>query len=316
MELALYCPELGYYRRGPAEVFGARGDFYTAGQLQPLWGDLLASFVSQLQRASGKDAQFGVLDLGAGRQDLRASFRQWNYRAFDWNTEPLPGVFSGLVLANEFFDAQPVHLLCRRKSGWRELGVEATGDRFTFVDLDEISPSLAAYAQRYGEEVPVDGLLEASPIAGDWIARIDRLLMSGDVLVVDYGYEARELARFPDGTLLAYRRHVAITDLLSAPGTRDITAHVNFSYLQDRALTGELEIAGESSLSEWALGVWDEQELADRWNAGDRRWQLQWKQLIFGMGPTFRVLHLRKRKPAEKLPPNKNASVAGGVKDS
>ena len=316
MELVLYHPEFGYYRRKTAEVFGLHGDFYTAGQLQPTFGELVSSFAAQLHDAGIADRSFEVLDLGAGRQDLRAALHPWNYRAVDWDTEALPQSVSGLIIANEFFDALPVHILRKRKAGWREVMVKAENRKLVFAEADDVSPTLLEYTRLYGAIIPAGGLIEISLAAGEWIAKLSNLLASGDLLIIDYGYEARELVRFPEGTLLGYQRHSTTGDLLSNPGTRDITAHVNFSYLRDRALDAGLEIVSESPLGKWALGVWDECELAARWKKADERWRLQWKQLVFGMGSTFRVLHLRKRTVAEKLPPNKNASVAGGVKDS
>ena len=42
MELALYHPEYGYYRRA-RDPFGKEGDFYTAEQVQPVFGVLVAA---------------------------------------------------------------------------------------------------------------------------------------------------------------------------------------------------------------------------------------------------------------------------------
>lgn len=295
MEIALYYPGQGYYRRS-AGIFGTRGDFYTAAQLQPVFGHLIASFAVRLQGEFGPDAPFEVLELGAGLQDLQAALQRWNYRAFDWDTVPLPKAVSGLIIANEFFDAFPVHLLRRRGVGWREVLVRVADGALVFDESDDVSPALLDYARLYGSFVPEDGPIEISLAAGEWIERIGKLLTSGSVLVIDYGYEPRELVRFPEGTLLGYRRHSTTSDLLANPGARDLTAHVNFAYLRDRALEAGLEVVCESSLAKWALGIWDERELAARWDKADERWRLQWKQLIFGMGDTFRVLHLRKRK--------------------
>ena len=41
METALYHPVHGYYRR-PRDPFGTAGDFYTAEQIQPVFGILIA----------------------------------------------------------------------------------------------------------------------------------------------------------------------------------------------------------------------------------------------------------------------------------
>lgn len=296
MEIALYYPELGYYRRETHEVFGIHGDFYTSGQLQPVWGELLASFVQRRCTTANDSGEFAVLDLGAGRQDLREVLRQWNYRPFDWDTEPLPEELSGVVIANEFFDALPVHLLRRRKSGWCELVVESMDGKFGLREQGEISAPLSQYAERYGRDAEQEQLMEVCVEAAEWMDRIWALLGSGDVLIIDYGYDARELCRYPEGTLVGFKRHAVTGDVLSEPGTRDITAQVNFSYLRDLATRAGLEVVGESPLAAWAMNIWDEDELSKRWKEADDRWRMLWKHLMFGMGSAFRVLHLRKGK--------------------
>jgi len=50
MDMALYHPEFGYYRR-PHDPFGMHGDFYTAEQLQPVFGILIAQKIRQLRSA-------------------------------------------------------------------------------------------------------------------------------------------------------------------------------------------------------------------------------------------------------------------------
>src|SRR2546425_6284905 len=42
MELALYCPKIGYYERDNC-VIGFGGDFYTSASIGPLFGQLLAA---------------------------------------------------------------------------------------------------------------------------------------------------------------------------------------------------------------------------------------------------------------------------------
>ena len=53
MELALYAPGLGYYSGG-ARKFGPGGDFITAPELTPLFGQALAAQVEQVMRASAR----------------------------------------------------------------------------------------------------------------------------------------------------------------------------------------------------------------------------------------------------------------------
>src|SRR6185503_13637333 len=62
MELALYCPNLGYYER-PESRIGKEGDYYTNVSVGPLFGELLAfQFAKWLEAIPG---QVQVLEAGA-----------------------------------------------------------------------------------------------------------------------------------------------------------------------------------------------------------------------------------------------------------
>src|SRR5205814_2441178 len=67
MDLALYAPGLGYYTAGAAKI-GAAGDFVTAPEMSPLFGETVAGQIAQvLEVADGE-----VLELGAGSGRLGA----------------------------------------------------------------------------------------------------------------------------------------------------------------------------------------------------------------------------------------------------
>src|SRR5271157_3351428 len=99
MELALYDPSSGYYRRDP-HPFGRDGDFYTAEQLQPVFGELMESFVAQL--AKDAHSEFSVCEVGSGRGEMSQTLAHWNYRGYEFGRGELPSRMQGLVLANEF----------------------------------------------------------------------------------------------------------------------------------------------------------------------------------------------------------------------
>src|SRR5258706_404257 len=61
MELALYAPGLGYYSAG-AKKLGKAGDFVTAPEISPLYGQTLARQVKQVLEAGFDE----VLEVGAG----------------------------------------------------------------------------------------------------------------------------------------------------------------------------------------------------------------------------------------------------------
>jgi SAM-dependent MidA family methyltransferase len=294
MELALYHPELGYYRA--RDPFGKQGDFYTAEQLQPVFGQVVSHFVDKLTKRDEPNVPYEVLEIGAGRAEMARALTRWNYRAFDWNLPFLPAEWHGLILANEFFDALPVHLLMKTAQSWNELYVGNSSQGLHFSAGELSTTALAGYAETYGVQAGVGGRLEACLVLKAWCDRLSRLLVDGDLLVIDYGYEPRELLRFPQGSLMTYKYHRASANLLDQPGGRDITAHVNFGWLRACAESAGFRFHSSSTLSGWLLSVWDESELQRRWMQADERWKLQWKQLLFRLGETFTVLRFEKRR--------------------
>src|SRR5712692_3536822 len=74
MELALYHPSLGYYSRA-RDPFGARGDYYTSSQLQPVFGRLLAQKIAAWKSELGEPKNFAVVELGPGRGETAREVR-------------------------------------------------------------------------------------------------------------------------------------------------------------------------------------------------------------------------------------------------
>jgi len=181
MDLALHCPGLGYYGGG-ARKFGANdegGDFVTAPELTPLFGQTLATQVAEIMMASSPT----ILEVGAGSgrlaadllleltdQDqlperylilelsgeLRARQRETLAQAAPHLLErvvwlnDLPERFAGCVLANELLDAMPVHAVAWRAAGLMERGVERRGDGFGWAERPAAAALRAAARVRAG----------------------------------------------------------------------------------------------------------------------------------------------------------------------
>ena len=79
MALALYHPTLGYYAGGGQgrEPLGWAGDYFTSGDLHPLWGWALARQLHQMWELLDRPPQFEVLEPGAGRGLLAREV--WRY---------------------------------------------------------------------------------------------------------------------------------------------------------------------------------------------------------------------------------------------
>jgi SAM-dependent MidA family methyltransferase len=297
MEAALYHPSHGYYRR-PRDPFGTGGDFYTAEQLQPVFGVLIAARVRQLWRSMGEPEDFTVVELGAGRREMAPAFAEWRYVPVDIDSGALPESFAGVVFANEFFDALPVDAAIRRGGAFLERRVGLAGERFAWVDAGPVSDAVEDYLRRYFPP-PVDGCCyEVSLGALAWLERVARALRSGYSLAIDYGYTRAESVRFPDGTLMAYRRHAAREDVLDDPGERDITAHVNFTAIQEAGASLGLRAESFATLARTLLDAGEPDQFAAALgpedDPGHLRRRMQLKTLLFGMGETFRTLLQRK----------------------
>ncbi|HLZ25564.1 MAG TPA: SAM-dependent methyltransferase [Ktedonobacterales bacterium] len=87
MAIALYHPTLGYYNGGGQghEPLGWRGDYFTSGDVHPLWGWTLARQLHQMWELLGRPSRFDVVEPGAGRGLLaRETWRYALERAPEW----------------------------------------------------------------------------------------------------------------------------------------------------------------------------------------------------------------------------------------
>ena len=300
MAIALYHPECGYYRRG-RKIFGREGDYYTAAQMQPVFGRLLARALEQLRAPAQADGRVLVADWGAGQSDLREVLQGFDYRAVDVGCDEAPERFEGVVLANELFDALPVDVAVHEGGVWRERRVACEGGRFTWVQGLELAPKWREYAAQAAAEAQLtdDPVAIELPIAlPPCIEQIDRRIARGWIIVLDYGYTRRELIRFPQGTLMAYRRHRTFEEVLDAPGESDVTAHVPFDELRRCAKKAGWEEVSFERMGQFLLRAGQGDQFASALEANQdgvaTRLRLQLKSLLFDLGETFRAVTWKK----------------------
>lgn len=338
MELALYDPHDGYYARGPRRL-GPDGDFVTASDAGRAFGRCMARQLSEIDRRLGPLDPFDVVEFGSGRGLLardvldamaeldarlagrlryRLVDRSPAMRAESGRTVPeaesldpraLAGGYRGCLLAVELFDALPVHRLRRRRGRLTELRV-GVGDGGRFVEVEaKPTPEARSLAERYGAAGEEGTEAEVAPSALSQLETMARTLERGVIIVVDYGDRAAELygPSRPHGTLVAYHRHSTRQDLLAQVGEQDLTAHVNFSALEDHAAELGLAVLGLTTQDRFLIanGILDEFESGDLAEARDPRnvkRRLQAMRLIHpeSMGRRFKVLAFSKG--CESLP--------------
>jgi SAM-dependent MidA family methyltransferase len=297
MEVALYDPEYGYYRRAQ-DPFGKAGDFFTAEQIQPVFGILMAAQVRHLYREMGEPRDFTVVELGAGRREMAEAFAEWNYVPVDIDSGATPEKFVGVVFSNEFFDALPVDAAVYRNGAFHEQQVALEDGAFRWHTGRVVGETAERYLRRYYLSPQEGNWYEVNLEALAWLQRMAETLTKGYVLSVDYGFTRAESVRFPAGTLMGYRRHTAREDVLAEAGLRDITAHVNFTALQESGAECGLATVRFETLAQTLLAAGEPDQFAAALGAGgaadELRRRMQLKTLLFGMGETFRVLLQRK----------------------
>jgi SAM-dependent MidA family methyltransferase len=84
---------------------------------------------------------------------------------------------------------------------------------------------------------------------------LGRFLERGAVLVIDYGFPAREYfhPQRSMGTLACHYRHRMHGDPFYLPGLQDVTAHVDFSALARAAEDAGLEVLGYASQAQFLI---------------------------------------------------------------
>lgn len=268
MKLALYSPGVGYYTRGTARA-GARGDFVTSPEVHPAFAALVARQVNECWELLGQPAPFTVVELGGGRGRFATDF----WAALDTEypqlaaalryiiVDPAPGphvprvarrkrlperVDSGCILANEVFDALPVHVVQRERGTLREVYVVHREGRLV-EELGPPSRPALHQALRSAGVVLAEGQRVEICLAGPaLVARVGRVLARGYVLAFDYGAVdwAEFVARRPYGTLRTFAAHAPAGSPLDTPGEVDITHHVNFGALMRSAHLAGLTVVG------------------------------------------------------------------------
>lgn len=280
MQMALYTPHLGYYSGGQ-QKFGKGGDFVTAPELSPLFGLALANQVAQSLAHTGGD----VLELGAGtgrlalnvlqglgeqaqlpdhyyildvsahlrqvqKETLQAGLSSEVFARVQW-LDAIPHQFTGVVLGNEVLDAIAVHLLVKHDGQWHERGVAFNGDFF----WQDGPLSDASLVNDLPEDLPEGYVTEVCPAAKGLIATIASRFERGLMLMLDYGFGAREYyhPQRNQGTLMCHYQHYVHGDPFWQVGLQDITAHVNFTAIAETALAHGLHCAGYANQAQFLI---------------------------------------------------------------
>ncbi|MFN2542570.1 MAG: class I SAM-dependent methyltransferase [Chthoniobacterales bacterium] len=274
MEQALYHPEHGYYSSGRAAI-GRRGDYFTNVSVGPIFGQLLAVQFAEIWERLGRIENFVIVEEGAhhgdfardvlefARDRLPEFFDSLRYRIVepfstlqDRQVQTLEGhapsrpknrgttspqdvcdkvqwqktltPFVGVHFSNELLDALPVNLRGKR--------VGLAGVEFVLVDF------------------PDDPETKPNQAALDWLSTVAANLQRGFVVIIDYGHPRSQFHE----SLQTRAQHRHLDSPFEQIGHADITMHINWTDIAERAEANGLSIAGFTDQHHFISGILSE----------------------------------------------------------
>ncbi len=278
-----------YATRDP---LGAAGDFTTAPEISQMFGEMVGVWIADLWSRAGSPT-FRYVELGPGRGTLAADALRVMARfgctptgihlvetsptlraaqiarlpAAEHHDEvdALPDDAPLIIVANEFFDALPIHQYVRVADGWRERMVERRDGVLTPVagDMpadDTIPPSL--------QSQPEGAIVETTPVSAAIMQRCAFRLarQGGAMLAVDYGYAGPAAG----DTLQAVKAH-RFVDAFADPGEVDLTAHVDFTALAVAAQNAGVSASPLTTQGDWLRRLGIDARLQSLTNAAPAR---------------------------------------------
>ena len=318
MKMALGHPVHGYYSH--QDPFGEAGDFITAPEISQMFGELIGLWAVDVWTKLGNPDKFHLVELGPGNGTLMADAlksarlvpeflaaseihlieNSARLRAKQAATleshhvcwhNALPNLEGApvILLANEFFDALPIHQYFYKSDSWRERLVTTMDDGFAFDLSPKASPLPHAPAAINGD------VFEVCPEGELIIKQISTILSKerGAALIIDYGSTETLLG----DSFQALKGH-EYADPLHTPGEVDLTAHVKFNTLAEIAQAHNILVQGPTAQGRFLerLGIEARHHLLRQkaGNAQKEKLDAQLRRLTSAkeMGTLFKVMAL------------------------
>ena len=334
MEISLYHKDYGYYT-SKKQIFGKNGDFITSPINSSLFGESISNEFINLKLNTDKD--LSIMEMGGGDASLAIDLlknlktkkclpnkyilleisdsliklQKDNikkstpdlYYLFEWKNSLEDLSMDGLIIANEFFDALPTERFRVTGDNIECLFVGIDGDSYKYIwnsapsnfikELEAAKNNHEIYFKNsYISEINLNYKI--------WLKSLDKVLNSGVIFLIDYGYNSKEyfLEDRSAGTLVCVHNHQPNFEPMANIGEQDLSSFVNFSHLKNICLNTNLDVAGYLIQSNFLinLGILDlfqskkmsENEKLDELN------RLKNILLPNTMGEIFKVLVMKK----------------------
>jgi SAM-dependent MidA family methyltransferase len=295
MEQALYHPEHGYYSSDCAAI-GRRGDYFTNVSVGPLFGELLAAQFAEIWERLGKADKFFIVEQGAHHGQFARDVLESTQRRF-------PEFFSALryQIIESFSILQDRQSQALQQFRDRVLWKKSLGELDPFIGihfsnelLDAMPINLRGKLVGLDEDklVFMDGptAVPLNQAMLDWLDSLSTKLERGFVIAIDYGFSRAEFRE----ALQVRAKHRLLDSPFEEIGKADITAHVNWTDLAERAEAIGLGLAGFSDQHHFITGIIG--EFPGLFEEADAKTKRQLQTLLHPemLGRTFQVLALAK----------------------
>jgi len=231
----------------------------------------------------------------------------------------------GCCFSNELVDAFPVHLITIAGEEIKEIYLTKDGEYFKEIICELSTPKIKEYFQLveidFNPKLYPNGYrTEVNLAALNWIETVAKKLKQGYSIAIDYGYSATKYyhPQRSSGTLQCYYQHRRHNNPYSNIGMQDITAHVDFTALQNKGSLCGLETIEftKQSLFLMALGLGDriadlssgKYNITELLNRRDALHQLIDPSGLGGFGVLIQAKNLTKIQKQQQLKGLKNPS--------
>jgi SAM-dependent MidA family methyltransferase len=280
MEISLYHKDYGYYT-SKKQIFGKNGDFITSPINSSLFGESISNEFINLKSSLDKD--LSIMEMGGGdaslavdllknlktkkclpdkyilleisdsliklqKDNIKKSIPDL-YCLFEWRNS-LEGLsIDGLIIANEFFDALPTERFRVVDNSVECLSIGIDDDSYKYIwnsAPSNLIKELELAKNKHEIYFKNNYISEINLHYKKWLKSLDKVLNSGVIFLIDYGYNSKEyfLEDRSEGTLVCMYNHQPNFEPMINIGEQDLSSFVNFSHLKNICLNTNLNVAG------------------------------------------------------------------------
>ncbi|WP_159461999.1 SAM-dependent methyltransferase [Salirhabdus sp. Marseille-P4669] len=273
ISLALYDSLEGYYNQ-KRDVFGKKGDFFTASHVHSVFCELLGEWFLKL--FNELHLPHVILELGGGdgrfakqlceffsnkgmkityyfvegneihRKNIKEQITNHTLETFSslHDFEENIGHFNGIIYSNEFFDAQPVKVVEKNNGELFEVYVSMDDDGRLIERFYPCSREMVDWIRKYGIVLSEGHRMEVPNYLNSILEQIATVLHKGIILTIDYGYTNEELVdpRRKKGSLRGYLDHQMVDRVTDHVGKMDITHHIHWDSFIKIGLEHDLDL--------------------------------------------------------------------------